>query len=458
MGRAIFKSVAVVAALLVLLALAVYLVSRASGPSRAEREALALIDAPVVNAGRDGFAALYTVARDVPQAEQAAVLAEDMRRFAAMPLALDGSSPPWRSALEDWPGLAAPHEGDPGWCGLREPGCLERVRAAPQAFAGLLERHATLLERAAALVDWEHFHNPFPARLDTPLPAYQSLTWLPTRAAWHFVNGEVDVALAGACSGALQGRRMIEAGDSLIGSMIGAALVQGNAALLAEMLAELPRGQVLPAQCDAAYALPLPLGDGVCRTMLAEGRFATGGLRSQIAAGIAAGALSQDLPEWGGKLFFDPERTAARGAPKFAWYCGAQARALVAQDRPLRDTTPLPTRWSLACVSNAVGCVLADIATPAYADYALRLQDADARLRTTAALLWLRQQPGTIDAAALAGLPGGMASPARPFQFDAAAATLGTPLYAKPRDGEPAGGVWRIPLPASRLQPTAASP
>ena len=88
----------------------------------------------------------------------------------------------------------------------------------------------------------------------------------------------------------------------------------------------------------------------------------------------------------------------------------------------------------------------------------LRLQDADARLRTTAALLWLRKQPGTIDAAALAGLPGGMASPARPFQFDAAAATLGTPLYAKPRDGEPAGGVWRIPLPASRLQPTAASP
>ena len=41
--------------------------------------------------------------------------------------------------------------------------------------------------------------------------------------------------------------------------------------------------------------------------------------------------------------------------------------------------------------------MLTDIAEPAYSDYALRLQDAQARLRTTAALLWLREQPGALD-------------------------------------------------------------
>ena len=74
-------------------------------------------------------------------------------------------------------------------------------------------------------------------------------------------------------------------------------------------------------------------------------------------------------------------RPPARGAPKFAWYCGAQAREQVAQDRPLIDPTPPASRRSLACASNAVGCILADIAAPAYVDYGLRLQDADARLR-----------------------------------------------------------------------------
>lgn len=55
----------------------------AMGPTAAEREALALLDAPPAVSGRDGFAALYTLRHDVPEPEQAGVLAEDVRRFAA---------------------------------------------------------------------------------------------------------------------------------------------------------------------------------------------------------------------------------------------------------------------------------------------------------------------------------------------------------------------------------------
>ena len=455
----VLKWLAIALALLVLGVAAVWLVSRMTGPGAAEREALAMIDTPSTASGRNGFAALYSLSHQVPEAEQAPVLAEDLRRFILARPGADGSTPAWTSALQDWPRLGTTAPGDPDWCGLRQAGCLERVRAAPQAYAGLLERDAALLDRAAALAEWDHFRSPFPARFDTPLPAYQPLTRLLTRDAWRFANGDVDGALAGACAGVSQGRKLIAGGDSLIGSMVGAALVNANANLLATMLAELPHDHPLPAQCDAAFQLPFATADGACRAMLAEGRFTTGALRTGLTTAMATEAASRGLPVWGIRMFLDPERTAARMAPKFAWYCGEQARELIAQDRPLRDPTPPPSRWSLACTSNPVGCILADIAAPAYADYALRLQDADARLRTISALLWLRERGGAIDAAALAQVPAWMQSPSRPLRLDADAGTLGTAVFERPRqDDSGHDGTWSVPLPGSRLQPSAEAP
>jgi len=453
------KGIVVAIAVLVLFAAAVWGLSRAMGPTAAEREALALIDAPPVASGRDGFAALYTVGHDVPEAERAAVLAEDVRRFSETSLPLEGSDSSWTSSLQDWPELGVARQDDPAWCSLRDRDCLERVRAAPQAYARMLERNAALLDRAAALDAWDHFRNPFPMRFDTPLPAYQPLTRSLTRDAWRFVDGDVDAALAGACEGVVRGRKLIAAGDSLIGSMIGAALVNGNAGLLADMLAELPREHPLPARCEPAFALPFPLEEGVCRAMLAEGRYATATMRNQIGAIAASQAAELNLPAWSMRLFFDPERTAARGAPRFTWYCGEEARELLVRDRPLLDPTPPPPMWTLACASNLVGCILTDIAWPAYTDYGQRLQDVDARLRTTAGLLWLRGHDGAIDQASLERLPAHMQSLSRPLLLDAEAGTLGTAIFERPRgDGTERDRNWSIPLPASRLQSADAAP
>ncbi len=432
-----------------------WLLSRAVGPSKVEREALALIDTPPPRGERDGFAALYTVSHDVPQAEQAAVLAEDVRRFSAFEPLPAGSEASWRSALLDWPASGENRAEDPDWCSLRESGCLQRVRANPDAYAGLLERNAVLLDRTAALADWDHFRNSFPMRFDTPLPAYAPWTRLSTRDAWRFTQGDVDAGLAGACAGVSQGRTLIVAGDSLIGSMVGAALIQGNATLLAEMLAELPRKHALPQACHDAFAQPLPVEDGVCRMMLMEGRYITEGLRHDVTATIAAG---DQVPAWITPLFFDPERTAARGAPKFAWHCSEQARELIARDEPLLDPTPLPSPRSLACVSNAAGCIVTDIAAPAYGNYGVRLQDVQARMRTMAALLWLREQEGGMDANLLAQWPSAMQSPSRSVHLNEAHATLGTALFEP--GGQGSGGqddTWSVPLPASRIQPAADS-
>ena len=455
------KWLAAALGVLVLLALAVYLASRNMAVPDAEHDAVALIDAPLVYEGRNGFAELYTMAHDVPENERVPLVAEDVRRMAASPLqTVDGlGAPAWRSALEDWPKLGESRTDDPEWCSLREPGCLARVRVGMEGYAGLLERDAAPLDRAAALSAWDYFANPFPPRLDMPFPPYQSLTRLTTRDAWRFANGEIDAGLAGACTGVTQGRKMIEAGDSLIGSMIGAALVRGNASLFADMLAELPRDHALPPQCEAAFTLPISLENGICRTMLSEARFVVGGIRTQITAEVVNDLADNKMPAWISRLLFDPERTVARMAPKFAWFCGEQAHALLAHDRPLVDRTPPPTRWSMQCASNAVGCILADIAQPAYMDYGIRLQDADAQVRTTAAMLWLRAQEGAMDETMLARLPLAMRSLARPLRIDAAASILSTSLYEKPRQGESArDGVWSVPLPASRLRSADASP
>lgn len=451
----LLKWLSATAGIVVLGVAGLYGLSRVLGASNPERAALALVDAvPEPGAGRDGFAALYTAGHDVPETRWSEVLAQDVGRFAATVPSAQGA-PAWTSALEQWPVLdAGPPDGAARWCSLRADDCLAQVRDAPDAYAELLARNAALLDRAAALRAYGHFANPFPPRPDMPLPAFQPLGRLLTRTAWHFSTGQVDLALDGACADAALGRRMIEAGDSLVGSVVGAALVQGNAGLLAQMLAELPRSHPLPVSCRQAFAQPLALEQGICRTMLAEGRFVTGALRAGVAPRITAAAVSQDLPEWALRLLFDPDRTAARMAPGFAAYCGEQARGLLQQDRPLSVTVAAPSRRSLRCLSNAFGCVVADIQRPAYDGHVRRLQDARARLRSMAALLHLRGQDAPLDTAALEQLPAALRGQARPLELDLEAATLAVALY---EDGNGAGS-WALPLPASRLQPGAPSP
>ncbi len=435
---------------MVLLAVAGYVVLRALGPSQGEREALALLDAgPEPRAGVDGFAALYTARHDIPAAARDAVVAEDVRRLVASPPPGEDGVPAWTSALEEWPSLQpARGQGDPPWCSARGSDCLDRVRAAPDAYAGLLQRHAGVLDRAAGLRDADRFANPFPPRLDAPFPAFQSLVRLATRTAWQFQAGQVDLALAHACQDVALGRRMIEAGDNLIGSMIGAALLQDNASLLGQMLAELPRDYPLPAQCARAVTPALALEQGLCRTMQAEGRFTVAGLRD-LDPVVASEASSRDVPEWALRLLFDPEATAARVAPVFTAYCQEPARRQLAADLPL-PPPPLAPK-SPRCLVNAIGCVLSDIAAPPYVDYALRLQDADAQLRTLATLLELRGQDGAMDAAALERLPAARSDRARPLLLDAGAGTLGVALYARRKDAD-APRTWSLLLPASRLQ------
>ncbi len=434
----------VVAALLVIV-LAIYAVSRWLPPERAQRDALARVDTPPQRQGRNGFALLWAVQRDVPEGQVAELLARDVARFEATPQpAAEGGGTPYQSLLEQHPELRVDRPGAPDGCRWHEDGCLQRVRADVAGYGAWVADNRILLQRVAALSDYDHFANAFPARLDMPIPSYQALGLPLAEHALAFVQGQTDAALSGVCRDGMLGRKLVRSGDNLIGAMVGSAMLSGNAALLADMLAELPADHPLPATCAAAFAPLDTLADDACAVMLAEGRFAINGMRQH-----AREELRQKRSVG---LLFDPEKTAARMAPRFAWYCGEAAKRLVAQDLPLAEPLVETTRWSLACVSNPIGCILGDIAAPAYRDYGLRLQDMAARLRVVNALLWLRQQAQPAGTSALASLPAALQSSARPVRLSADGAWIEVDLYER-RQGEE---ILRLPLPASRLPREAA--
>ena len=457
MLRAVAKSLAVLLVVLIGGLCLLYLASRLSGPSQEEREALTQLDAPPMQGGSNGFADLYTLDLDLPAAQRAALLDADVAAFAASPEpgtgAVAAGTPRWRSRRDVEPSLDRSQADDPAWCQLREGDCLTRVRASPEAYSGMLARQAALLDRIEALSAYDRFTSPFPQRMDAPMAQYGKMSYLLTRNAGRYVAGETEQALAGTCSGIAQGKALVEEGESLLAGMVGANLIRAHADLLAAILAELPRDRPLPATCDDILAAPLRTQDAFCHVMKSAGRMSMTITRAMTAA-KTGGGVEAALD----RMFFDGERTAARLAPRFTWPCSQQSAERLAADVPVVDPARPRSLWSLACVSNIAGCILADVPTPTYVDYGLRFQDSEAQLRTLSALLWLRARPGPIEADALAALPVDMTSAARPLRLDAEGATLGTPLYSHREKQSVADDVWRIPLPASRLQPAPAAP
>jgi len=422
---------------LVTLAVLLYVVSRALPIPKEEADALARIEALPVLEGRNGFAALWSLAHDVDTSQAEALLAEEAGGITAAP-AVHGESEPHThvSVLQRFPMLPTVPEKAEAFCGMHETGCLAKVRSDPAAYASMSKMQQPVAAKVAALDAYDHFRNTLPPRLDIVLPPYQRLTHDLTLQAQRFSIGQIDAALEGVCRDASLARKLMASGDSLIASMIGAVLQKGSASLFVDMLSELPADHPLPANCRQAFAVDGTPTAAICPTMRAEGRWASAAYR-------AAARSSVDAP-WA-TLFLDVEKSAARGAGTFDWFCGEQAAAAIEADMPLRLPGP-PSRMAFSCIANAVGCTLVSMQAPAYADYALRLQDAAMRQKAVATWLWLRANAAR-DARPLAervrARPDAFRSAARDIRIEGE--TLQVPMYEK-RPGE--DQTWRLPVPA----------
>ncbi len=428
-GVAVFGLVALVALL--------YLASRAMPIPRHEAEALARVETLPVLPGRNGFAALWSLARDVDAGQVDALLEEEARRMASMPAwGGEATAKPYVSVLERFPLLSSADATVRGFCDMREAGCLRKVRSDPQAYAALEAGQRVMTARIEALDAYGHFRSSLPPGIDAGLPSYAPLTRNLTVRAQRFAAGETDVALQGVCRDASLARKLATSGDNLVGSMVGVALYQGSAALFVDMLAELPPEYPLPATCHQVFVTNELMTQGICPMLRGEGRWITAGYR-----GLNKESRRRDLA---GALLLDVDKTVARGARTYDWYCGKEAGAFIAADMPLRVPAP-PSHVSFRCLANAIGCTLIRIQAPAYADYALRLQDAAMRQKAVGAWLWLRAQAATDPrplAERLQARPEVFKSAARDIRIDGA--TLQVSMYER-RPGD--DGVWRLPVP-----------
>lgn len=290
----------VLLALFVLLA-ALWSASRLLGPTAEQRRAVATFEAQPAPSGSNAFPALWLLQWDVPEPEQAAVVAEDAERLRALP---PWGDPARTEAMRDLAGVAAGRYEDlaagladaPASCGPREGGCLERVRAERDAHAARLQRSSRLVDRVQAVFDHDHYRSLLPAAVDVPAPPLQLMSLGQTRHALHFVDGETDAALAGTCRRLGGWRRIAGNADSLLMAMYAVAGIQGGGALLADMLAELPPGHALPPACAAALSPPRPDEMSLCTAMRGEWEFGRSALDAMQADARLGGRIGRWTP------------------------------------------------------------------------------------------------------------------------------------------------------------------
>lgn len=383
---------------LLLLLVALWVVSRALGPTDAQEAALARMREPMPPLDRNAFPALWLMPYDMPSAERDRAFAEDLKRFRAMPFAPLADSDIQTTAATHvsvaaarFPSPAMGTEDSALFCHGHER-CLAKVAADPAVYAALVERHARLLDRVESLSRYDGLRHSFGLRFDIPFPPYQYGNLPRTRHALLFVQGRREEAFEGVCRSIATWRRIGANSDNLVSRMVGSAYAgETYPALFLEMLVQTPRDVALPAACTEAFA---PLTDAEVSLCLAmRGEFA---YQESAAEEIGKGAYKSDesFPDALLPLVYNKEMILADGAEALGHFCLPEAQRDMRDDLLMPRPQTSPGFWRLQCVSNAMGCMLVEIASPAFDAYSARILDANAHLRLIALLVRMRADTG----------------------------------------------------------------
>lgn len=443
------KWLLIVLLVLLLVASALWTLSRALHPTEAQRQAMVVMERWPDFEGENAFALLWTLNRAVPDDQLEAVMAEDVRAQATQPW-----KPPEENAgyelptSEDVASAAAAYrnlkpsdEDRARFCPSREGGCLQRVRDDPEGYAALMERHAALLERLEQVQAYGYVRSPFPLGIYSPRPSYANVTLLRTRHAVQFVNGEPWEAVAAACRELLAWRRLAPRADTLIVRMLGDALSSRELGwLLADMLAELPVDAPLPGPCAAALAPPTAVDLSLCNAMRGEYAVNADLVRNTYRASEASALVR--LP---GRAIFDPDSSLGLRAEGFLTFCDAvnDEESVRARREALQQERY--NLWRFECFANQMGCTLEALSLLPYGDYEERVHDHGARLRALGTLAWMRAQAGQ-------GLSPEALLAARPAELNDATDAMaygpdGTTLRIALRSVRRGETHWSIPLP-----------
>lgn len=372
---------AVLVAILAWLALVGY--GRLRGPTAEQQAALAVLaQATPPVAGKDGSDALWTMPYDLPDAnrrhEAAIALLQYSARVDALRLAgQDTAADAVRDPLSAMPRFSAVEPNAPGLCLERDPACLATVRADPAATDAQLQAHQPGLRAARALADYDGFRYGLKPSIQSAIPSFNSQRALVrSDLALTFVRGEQAAALDGICRDIGGWRRLGGNSDVLIGSMVGAAYVEHDLQLLAEMNAELPAEFILPPSCTSALAESQAYEWDLCPAMRNEFQVTESAI-SPLARGQAHSFWDRLAV-----AALDARHFRALVAPQFAQYCDKSRQAMARSGRSWSELrTPEVHCGLFDWAADPSGCILIGAVGPNdYSKYADRRSDQAAML------------------------------------------------------------------------------
>lgn len=413
-------------------------------------EALSGLEATLEGPGPSAWHLLWLGNRDVPDGERIAAAeadAEAIRARGPLPGPAEGGEWPPLPSHDRYPVLPPVDRALPNCTDGR--GCLDAIERDPAVIRTALSEQAPRLSVLRRIPEFAHTGAPFGHTAHSPLlPHSGNNSLLLGELGLRFVDGD-PAALEDTCRLHAAWRSYARHPQNLIDSMLYQAFARGSARLLAEMLARTAPGQALPAACDDAMSLPDAADLDFCRAMAGEFQMV------QRLTLIDTRTLPGKIQRLTTLPFFSQRLWRRWSAENMGWPCTASGRARLASDVALvRSEIQPPRRPVWQCAAAAIHCILADIASPAYTDYANRVLDHGAEQRLLATLAWLRpaiaagEDPGL----ALARLPDGYRSPVRAPRIEHAVdegreqAWLSVERYSRTSHHD---GPFRLPLPAA---------
>ena len=389
---------------------------------------------------RNAWQLFWLLPYQIPEAERAAVLAQDIAALDAIDIApppVDLQSVAEGRYPRRWAKDAPRHR----FCSS-EGDCLAEVRADPEAAAAELASAQGELDALNRLADYDHLQIPHRPSLASPIPPFARAVSLPLlEAALRFEQGDPTAALTGLCRNAAAWRGLKGRADNLIFEMLNVSQLMRNAQLYAQLRAELPADFALPAVCAQAFAAPRPEERQACDVYRFEFRLNESLMQPGVLEAMEGGEeWSRSIRGWGAELLINQEATLAISAENFASLCAAIPR-------PIKQSPELRRPADQGCgfvgrLFNPVGCILSAIGTPAYTDYWYRDRDWEGSLRLLQLADWMAEQPDP--AAAFAYRPAALDSFEQPLSF--ADGELAIKLL-KPRSKP----LWAVALPGSRV-------
>ena len=377
MGKWLLRALVALAIALPLAVIGFFVGMRHADPTPAQRLALQRMAAPTPPVqGHDASDAIWLLDYDVP-VEQWPLVAAGARHHALAQARGDKGVADPRRRFERYP---EPPSDAP--CEPKEGGCLAYVAEHRAEVAAMLDANKAGLDAARALAAYDGLRIGVPNSLALELPRMNARRRLVLAGMAHgFASGERLSAVESVCRDIAGWRRIGGNADHLVASMVGVANVRGDLALLADMLAKMPKETELPEECGAALESSADFEFDLCPAVRYE---------YQMVKGVRELAEKAPDDESGPPAWaIDWNNFQAMAAQAYAPYCGPAPAADARADRRIRiPPSPSCPKWRR--LADPFGCALASLGSMSFERYLDRRADQAQMLALMRTVVWLR--------------------------------------------------------------------